>query len=344
MTTTDLNATSFLPDFCRGPAVFGLLVISQLVALVIVLAAPVEQLVLGPRIVVVSLYLHWISLLCAAALCYSRAALAKLPRHLSFIAAFSLLWTITLLVSEAAFQVGQALNWSGYSGAMRHRLFLARNGLICAIVIALVLRYFYVLHAWRRQVTASAEARFAALQARIRPHFFFNSLNSVAALISLRPQQAEELLQDLSELFRAILKSHEPWSTLAQEIELGRTYLRIEQLRLGDRLRQDWSLPDSLEGLRLPLLCLQPLLENAVYHGIEQCPGGGCLTVRIWREGQELRVVVTNPLPDNPRPGSGHRIAHDNIRQRLRLLYDDRASLRTLSHQGEYRAELRVPA
>ena len=344
MTAPAATEPSFLPDFCRGPAVFGLLLISQLVAVVIVVASPVDQLVLGPRIVVVSLYLHWISLLSASALCFSRAWLSRRPLRISVSLTFCLLLAITLVISEAAFRVGQLLGWPEFTDGTRHGLFLARNGLISAIVIALVLRYFFVLHAWRRQVTASAEARFAALQARIRPHFFFNSLNSVAALIPTRPQQAEELLEDLSDLFRAILKSGEPWTTLAREIELSHTYLRIEELRLGDRLKQHWELPEGADTLRLPLLSLQPLIENAIYHGIEQLPEGGTLRVRISHRERRLRIVVSNPVPEQPRSAHGHRIAHDNIRQRLRLLYDDRASLTTRRHQGEYRAELCVPA
>lgn len=334
---------SFLPDFCRTPAVFGLLVISQIVALLLVLASTTDELIMGPRVVVVSLYLHWISLLSAAALCWLRTHLAGRSHSVVASVAFAVLMGITLLVSELAFQVGRFLQWEGFLAPQSHLQFVARNTLICSIVAAAVLRYFYVIDAWRRQVQASAEARFASLQARIQPHFFFNSLNSVAALIPGRPDDAEALLEDLSELFRAILKNRQPWSTLGDELEYGRTYLRIEQLRLGERLRLDWQLDDGCETLPLPLLCLQPLLENAVYHGIERLPGGGTLSIRVQRQNGHLEINVTNPVPEQDTQVPGNQIALDNIRQRLRLLYDGRARLDTRLEQGEFCAQLRIP-
>ena len=258
-------------------------------------------------------------------------------------AAFAILLGICLLVSEIAYQLGAWLQWDAIADAGSHTYFLLRNALLVGIVSPLLLRYLYVMHAWRRGVEAVAHARYEALQARIRPHFFFNSLNSVAALIAIRPAEAEELLEDLSELFRAILKSRQPWSSLREEVELAKTYLRIEEIRLGDRLRQHWELPDDLDSPQVPLLCLQPLLENAVYHGIEPLPEGGDLRVRIARQDSSLAITISNPLPQGPRPSRGSHLAQDNIRQRLRLLYDDQASLTFHSNQGEYRAELRIP-
>ncbi len=335
---------SFLPDFCRTPAVFGLLLISQIVALLLLLASSSDDLILGPRIVVVSLYLHWISLLSAAALCWLRTRLAGRSHSTVAGVAFAVLMIITLLVSELAFQVGRFLQWEGFLGPQSHLLFVTRNSLICSIVAAAVLRYFFVRDAWRRQVQASAEARFASLQARIRPHFFFNSLNSVAALIPNRPEQAERLIEDLSDLFRAILKNKQPWSSLQDEIEFGRTYLRIEQLRLGERLRQNWQIEADCDDVQMPLLSLQPLLENAIYHGIERRPDGGELQVRIFREQGSLCIDVRNPLAPAGDAFSGNQIALDNIRQRLRLLYDDRARLDSRHEQETYLAMLRIPA
>ncbi len=337
------DEASFLPDFCRAPAIFRLLLISQIIAVLLVLAYPAKDFLFGPRLLVVSLYLHWISLLCAAALCWLRDRIGAWPVALGASVALLIMLGVTLLVSEAAYQIGRFMQWDRFIEPGTHLRFLARNTLLCSIVATALLRYFYVSHAWRRQVQASAEARFAALQARIRPHFLFNSLNSVAALIPGRPDDAEALIVDLSELFRAILKTHEPWNSLRDEIELAFTYLRIEQLRLGERLRQSWQIPDELGDLKLPLLSLQPLLENGIFHGIELMPDGGTLQVTICRDGKNLRITVTNPVPREGRSEPGSGIAQDNIRQRLRLLYDERASLITQRTEGEYRAELCVP-
>lgn len=343
MNSEPLTPQSFLPNFCHTPAVLGLLLISQIVSCLLVLASPTDQLILGPKMIVVSLYLHWISLLSAAALCWLRRYFDRLSATTLAGVAFIVLVGITLLVSEVAYHVGRMMGWESFLLPNSHILFLARNALICSIVAAAVLRYFYVIHAWRRQVQASAEARFAALQARIRPHFFFNSLNSVAALIPGRPDDAESLIEDLSDLFRAILKNRKPFNRLADEIDLGKTYLRVEQIRLGDRLTQHWDVEEGLDDLTLPLLSLQPLLENAIYHGIENIPGGGTLNVVIRRQRNELVIVVSNPMPTHNDDHIGSGIAQDNIRQRLRLLYDERGSLDTRQTQEGYRAELRVP-
>ncbi len=336
-------AANFLPDFCRPPAILQLLLVSQILAILLTLGLPGESLIPGTRLVLISLYLHWITLLSAGALCWLRGRLVDSPAWLISLAAFGVLIGISLMVSEMAFQLGRLLLDDGFRPGQSHAHFLLRIALLAGIVSLLLLRYFYVMHAWRREVEALAEARYAALQARIRPHFFFNALNSVAALITLNPGQAEDLLEDLSELFRAILKSRDPWTRLGDEIALAQTYLRIEQLRLGERLRVDWQVPPELSELRLPLLSLQPLLENGIYHGIEQRPDGGTLRIKARRQKTELRITISNPLATDPRTSTGSRMAQDNIRQRLRLLYDDRASLTVHSSQGEYRAELRVP-
>ncbi len=344
LSTGASQQTSFLPDFCRGPVIFSLLMVSQMLAFFLVLASPGHELFPASRIILVSLFLHWISLPSAAALCWARQRLMGRPTFVVAMAAFIILLGITGIVSELGFQIGRLLQWRGFAESQAHGFFILRNLILCGLVAVLLLYFFYLRDAHSRQLIASAEARFAALQARIRPHFFFNSLNSVAALISIRPESAETLLEDLSDLFRAILKNREPWNSLEDEVRLAQTYLRIEELRLGERLQQDWQLPDNMQGLRLPLLSLQPLVENAVYHGIERLPQGGRIGIHIQRQARQLIVEVSNPVPVDERPAPGSRIALDNIRQRLRLLYDDKATLTTHSLSGTYRAELRIPA
>lgn len=347
--STPINSTakpsgdSFLPDFCHGPAIFSLLLTSQMVAIVFVLGSTGDDLLPATRLVVVSLFLHWISLPSAAALCWLRRRLHHQPVAIVAACAMTIMLGITVLVSEAGFQIGRLLQWEQFAGMQAHQHFLVRNLLLAAIVAILLLRFFFLKDARTKDAAATAEARFAALQARIRPHFFFNSLNSVAALISIRPQEAEKLLEDLSDLFRAILKNKAPLNSLDEEIELAQTYLRIEQLRLGDRLRVHWELPEDRDGFELPLLSLQPLLENAIYHGIEKLPEGGDIRVRMRQEEDHLCIRVDNPMNPQQPSSPGSRIAQDNIRQRLRLLYDGQAKLKTSSHEGEYRAELCIP-
>jgi len=194
---------------------------------------------------------------------------------------------------------------------------------------------------------ALAEARLAALNARIRPHFLFNSLNAVLSLIRARPQQAESALEALADLFRAALRDPGELVALGDEIELGRQYLELEKLRLGERLTVDWQIGNISPATPIPPLMLQPLLENAVYHGIEPSPSGGCICVAIDGNERELRLSIGNPLPPvaggRATHAAGNRIALDNIRERLRLYYDLEAGLSIASRPDHYQVNIVLP-
>ena len=178
----------------------------------------------------------------------------------------------------------------------------------------------------RGRVPAATAARLTELQSRIRPHFLFNTLNSAIALVRAEPARAEALLEDLSDLFRHALIDQGETVTLAQEIQLAQRYLAIEQVRFGDRLRVEWRLDASLNTAQLPPLLLQPLVENAVKHGVEPSSSGGKLLVITRRKGAFAVIEITNTVPHNHDPDSratrGHGIALDNVRDRLRLLHD----------------------
>ncbi|MDT8450962.1 MAG: histidine kinase, partial [Wenzhouxiangellaceae bacterium] len=199
---------------------------------------------------------------------------------------------------------------------------------------------------WKSQLRAEQGARMASLQARIRPHFLFNTLNTIASLVRTRPDDAEQAVLDLSDLLRSGLRD-ESWHTLADELELVRGYLRIESLRLGERLRIDWQLSDALPvDDELPALLIQPLVENAIMHGIARLPEGGELKIAGRADrGGKWSFVVENPVPtdDDPNGGDGARMALDNIRQRLELAWEGQAQLITNQGDGRFRAELRFP-
>ena len=167
-------------------------------------------------------------------------------------------------------------------------ILLLENGVISVIVSAIVLRYFYVTAQWQRDVEASAEAQVQALQARIRPHFLFNSMNTIASLTRSDPATAEHAVEDLSELFRASL-AHKTFVPLSEELELVGSYLRIEGQRLGERLEVEWDLDADAADVEIPELSLQPLVENAVNHGIEQCSAGGAFALRPARTPRRSR-------------------------------------------------------
>jgi two-component system sensor histidine kinase AlgZ len=197
---------------------------------------------------------------------------------------------------------------------------------------------------WRARgsTPADTKARLAELQSRIRPHFLFNTLNSAIALVREDPARAEAMLEDLSDLFRHALADQSGSSTLGEEIELARRYLAIEQVRFGRRLRVEWSLDERANAARLPPLILQPLVENAVKHGVEPSPRGAQLRISTRLRGQMALIKVTNTVPAGQGHG-GHGIALDNVRDRLRLLHDLEVSFRTALRDDVYQARIEVP-
>jgi len=210
---------------------------------------------------------------------------------------------------------------------------------VLAMVASVVLLGYFELRA-RAFSPAQAEARLAALNARIRPHFLFNSLNAVLSLIRARPQQAEAALESLSDLFRAAMRDPGEMISLADEIALGKQYFELERLRLGERLAVHWQIGAVSLDLPIPPLMLQPLLENAVYHGIEPSPEGGTVSVSITQRGDELRIAIANPNAGRSQHAAGNHIAVANIRERLSLYYDLEARLEI--EAGEHFYEVRI--
>ncbi len=195
----------------------------------------------------------------------------------------------------------------------------------------------------RAHSPAQAEARLAALNARIRPHFLFNSLNAVLSLIRARPQQAEAALESLSDLFRAAMRDPAELVNVADEIALGRQYLELEKLRLGERLAVDWQIEGNFSQIPIPPLMLQPLLENAVYHGIEPAPEGGLLRVSVVRHGDELHLAISNPTTRQAQHAAGNQMALANIRERLALYYDLEARLEITATPDAYEVRISLP-
>ncbi|MDR2636898.1 MAG: histidine kinase [Zoogloeaceae bacterium] len=215
-----------------------------------------------------------------------------------------------------------------------------RAALLAAIGAGWILGYFDL----RAQTLSPRleEARLSALNSRIRPHFFFNALNTVLALIRSDPRGAESMLEGLSDLFRAILKDSRRLSPLSEEIALGRQYLAVEKLRLGERLKVNWEIGALPEDILVPPLMLQPLLENAVYHGIEPLEDGE-IHVRLDMVGELLRIEIENSVGEAPGKHPGNQMALDNIRQRLALFYDMEASLEHSARQGRYQVRIDLP-
>ena len=195
----------------------------------------------------------------------------------------------------------------------------------------------------RGRTPAATTARLVELQSRIRPHFLFNTLNTAIALVRGEPEKAERVLEDLADLFRHALTESRDSATLAQEVELARRYLDIEQARFGQRLRVQWSIDPRTLAARLPPLILQPLVENAVKHGAEPSPDGAQVRISSQLRGHMAIIKVTNTVPPVQGSRKGHGIALGNVRDRLKLLHDLEGSFRTALANGIYQARLQVP-
>jgi two-component system sensor histidine kinase AlgZ len=269
----------------------------------------------------------WLALLSSAVLCRMRGRVEKFGKVQTFVIGFVLLEILCLLLAEAAWQL--TVNFAQVVVIEdSHGGFLLRTFAISSIVIALTMRYLYVSSEWRRSVVLEAQSRVSALQALIRPHFLFNSMNTIAALTRSDPRRAEEAVEDLADLLRANLGGPKDRSTLKEEIEIAAIYQRIEKARLGNRLKIHWDLGEVPLSALLPSLTLQPLIENAIYHGIELLPEGGEVRVTGRQENGRLRIEISNPVAGaSARRRTGNRMALSNIRQRFELAYGTRASV-----------------
>lgn len=218
---------------------------------------------------------------------------------------------------------------------------VARACTLTTIVTATVFYYFHLFQ--RAYSPAIAEARLQALQARIRPHFLFNSINAVLSLIRSQPKQAETALEDMADLFRVLMADNRDLVPLAQEIALCRQYLSIEKLRLGERLNVNWHVEQMPPDALIPPLILQPLLENAVYHGIEPLVDGGDINIFITSKNHELIITISNPYISEKEHHNGNKMALKNIKERLLLHYDLEASLKYKVQNGQYEVQIRIP-
>lgn len=333
---------AYLPDFCAPGTILVVLLIAELVSVALTLAAIPPAGMFLRELAEVSLYVLWLALLSCAVLCRARTWMEESGKTRAFVLCFLVLETLCLLLAEIAFQLNVHFGRSVIIDDT-HAGFLIRNVAISSIVIALAMRYLYVSSEWRRSIVLEAQARISALQALIRPHFLFNSMNTIASLVRSSPASAEQAVEDLSELLRANLKTTRNRTTLEEEFELAAIYERIEKLRLGDRLRIRWEIDELPKHAFIPSLTIQPLIENAIYHGIEQLPDGGEVLVTGRADDGRLTIEITNPRPRGQRRPEGHRIALANVRQRFELAYAGRASVAIDDGEDHYGIRLTFP-
>jgi two-component system sensor histidine kinase AlgZ len=310
-------------------------VVGELLALVLVLDDPTSTGLSWSRFGAVSMIIQWIVLCSTLGLCQLRNWLNQLPTLVGGTLAYGLYLSISGIVFWAA-QIFPGESWNSAAWL--------KSMVIAAIFSGILLRYLYVQQQLINQQQAESQARIEALQARIRPHFLFNSMNTIASLIPLDPQAAEKTVEDLSALFRASLQ--QPTQVpLAEEMALCQRYIAIEHIRLGERLQVIWHHPDPLPNTTIPSLLIQPLIENAIGHGIQRLPQGGCVTISISQQQQVLIIQISNPVVDASQGtnNTGNRIALENIRHRLQALYGKQARLTFTDNNHDYTVTIRLP-
>ena len=280
----------------------------------------------GPAVAALGGSLLWIALVCALRPLLGRGSVATARANVwalggvAGLAGWSLWWLLGL---------GQGGLWSAPVAGLT------------GLVMAAAAWGWLGLRA-RAAQPVQAHARLAELQSRIRPHFLFNALNTALALVQVDPGRAEAVLEDLATLFRAALAETGASVSLDEELDLAQRYLAIEKIRFAHRLDLTWDLDPQAQHARLPPLVLQPLVENAVRHGVEPSAGGGMVLVRTRVQRGLVELDVINSLPDEPsEPGVGMALA--NVRERLRLLHDVAGDLRTWVDDGQFHARITVP-
>jgi len=262
------------------------------------------------------------------------AALSNVLRRIPYWAAAMVVLAVELVLATALYLAWRVLLGDGPSA-------LERYWALVALTTFALLAYFHLRE--RALSPALSEARLQALQARIRPHFLFNSINAVLSLIRQEPKRAEVALEDMADLFRVLMADNRELTPLVREIELCRQYLGIEQLRLGERLRVDWQIDAFPRDALVPPLVLQPLLENAVYHGIEPRSEPGTISIHVYAVHDELHAVLRNPYREASDHHAGNRMALANIRERLALHFDAEARLSVKASDDAYEVRIVMP-
>ncbi len=330
----------FIPDLCRIQSVLMVILIGELLAVIFTLltfkTTSDSWQVLG----LYSISLQLISLSSVSILCLLRPSLAGLKDIYAGLISLLVILMATFVYSFIVIKY----YYGAYFEPMQSNQFqlLIRHFIIAGLIGSVLLRYFYLQQQYRKQISLESAARLDALQARIRPHFLFNSLNVIASLTNIDPKLAETAIEDLSDLIRATLDNNRELIPLELELANGKKYLSIEKLRLGERLNIDWSVDQECLQVLVPPLSVQPLLENAVYHGIQMLPLGGVVKVKIQKMSGDIVIEVSNPkLEEKKHRGNG--IALNNISQRLEVMFGNGGKLQRVDKSNEYLVRMIIP-
>ena len=346
-------ATPFLPDLCSSQSVFLLVLVAELLAVLLTISVSSGlQHFNWDTFALISVQVQWIVVFSAIALCRLRFWLGRQDHVRAGVTCYALVLAITLMLCIAGQWIIYGVSGLAFMDEQHFRFdgWLLLNSMVTAAILAgILLRYLYLQQQLRNQQQAEMQARIQALQSRIRPHFLFNSMNSIASLIATDPDTAERVVENLSELFRASL-AEPTLIPLERELELCKHYLAIEQLRLGRRLQLDWQIGNCNSTIKIPSLMMQPLVENAIFHGIEPLPKGGTITIKVSQKDKQLSIVISNPylLTKKSQRTAEYAQRHnhmalDNIRRRLMVHFGTAARLSSSAENGLFTTYIFCP-
>ena len=333
----DNTGYSSLDALFRPFAMVAVLLAGESLALIMALASEAS----GGRLILfglASLAIQWIALGTLCTLFLLRQPLTRLPSAAVAWICLGILLSMTLLVSSASWEMLE-LSAKSTHGRMSFVLRMCTIALVVGLLMLLTYQNY-----WRaRQLAVRAkQLELEALQARIRPHFLFNTLNTAVALVHARPDEAERVLLDLTDLFRSALSGDQE-ASLSDELALTRRYLEIEALRFGDRVQIHWRLPDVLPDVPVPSLSIQPLAENAIRHGIEPRPGGGRIDISVDVLDRMIEVVIANDMPASGRRSDGHAIGLKSARERVMAMTGGLGQVDSRIEEGRYLAIMSLP-
>lgn len=337
----------FLPDFGSFSMALRFILLAELIAIIITIGRnPVFDEQAWQDLNLLSAFAISISLCAVVILKLASPLLRRTSVTFGSVLVVLLLLLVTAVGTDAMIFALHDLGLITERWPPWRESLIVRSLMVALIIGMLGVRYFVVQRQAEMEGRAQQEARMQALQSRIRPHFLFNSLNSVASLTRSNPEKGEAVLHDLADLFRVLLADARKLVPLSAEREISRQYLEIEKIRLGDRLNVQWNASPTIpRSALIPALTLQPLLENAIYHGIELRFAGGTIKIDMWAEDETLNILISNPLADMPKAqrGRGNKIAQDNTRQRLMTQFGAAASLQTFEESGQYHVKIKMP-
>ncbi|MEE8338759.1 MAG: histidine kinase [Xanthomonadales bacterium] len=332
------QAGIYPPSFCTWKLLVAVMVITEVSVLLVGMGQGGFP---GWRwLGVSSAYAQWMALFCASGLCMMSGWTGRWSARGAWIGSWLIAVVLAAVFSNAAWYTG---GFMGFNLAQQQGMFVLKSVFSVGLVAVVFFRYLLIRSRWRLELIAQAEARVQALQARIRPHFLFNSLNTVASLIPVDPENAEAAILDLADIFRGSMRRADRLISLGDELQLARQYLDMEKRRLGDRLEIDWRVDELPPDASVLPLMLQPLLENAVGHGVQSHPEGGKIVIYGRSEGDQIVITIGNPIAAEGLESGGHGMAIDNIRERLQLAFGSRANLLTNQDADQFYAVLSVP-